>query len=1137
MMVARFLLGRAGSGKTYRCLLEVTAEQERDPSGPPLLFLVPEQATYQMSRSLLSGLPGRASARAQVVSFSRLATQLIGEVGGLDRRRLDDLGRQMLIRSLLLGRERDLKLYRGASIKPGLVANLARLLHELRQYCVEPEQLGRGIEALRADSALARKLHDLHLLYSDYLKRCRSDVFDSDDVPRALAHAIGKSRWLDGARLWVDSFSDFTAQEFDLLQALFRRIKQPTIALSLDPGDLPPVDPSVDPARLFHRTEATYRQLCRLLPAGAEVQVVSLPDRNTPSRFTAPELAHLEACLFPAAEPYPLGAPQAVTLVEAADRRAEVDACARRILQLVREHDYRFRDVAVIVRDLQGYHDLVESSFDDYGIPYFIDQRRSMAHHPLVELIRCALRAVAEGWRYEHVLPYLRTGFPPVDASVVDRIDNHAVEHGIEGKAWYEDADWPFRASAAHAADRDVRRLNEQRKEAVAALRIFQEKLRPAARSEVRHVAVAIYGMLQELKAKETLESWRCEAERNGQLDLASEHVQAWDATIGLLDELVLTLGDEKFTLAEFTEVLEEGLASLALGLVPPAVDEVLVGSIERSRQPEIKAAFILGLNERQFPLVSGEDPILSDADRASLSECRIELGPTSEDRFHQETYLGYVAFTRASERLWASCTRAADKGKRLNPSSLFDRLRSVFPELTPLRIGARHQPCDLDAVLRPADLAGGLVHRLRLPDSKADLQQWLTLYDRTREFEPVKAVLKGVLPALAYDNSAHLQPDRALTLFGDPLEGTVSRLESFAQCPFRHFVRYGLRLEPRSPFRLDVMDLGNYYHAVLKHFVNRTQGRKWRDLTPDEAEHLVDEGIDREAPLLRNEILLSTARNRYVLEQCRRSMRLFVRSLLVQSRFTRFEPMHAEVAFGDDDGPVPAFELPLPSDRNLKLRGRIDRVDVATVNGQTLVRVVDYKSGGKTLRLDEVFHGLSLQLLAYLLAVTEGAGAALQLNEPVAAAAFYSRLLCTPKRTDGPEQNDEPTGETFLKEFKMRGVFRSDVIGSLDTSKLQGWSRFLQVYIANSGKVGHQDKSEAVEPAMMQRLLNMVRQHLIRLAQEIMQGRIDAAPIELRGQRPCRQCDFQAVCRFEAPYNQPRVLKTMKNSEVLSLL
>jgi ATP-dependent helicase/nuclease subunit B len=1150
-MIARFVLGRAGTGKTYQCLNEIRQVVLKEPDGPPLIFLVPEQATYQMDRALLAGLPGGASTRAQVMSFRRLTLQLLREMGGLDQRLIDDLGRQMLVRALLRRRRNELRLYRGDSIKPGLVSHLSHMLRELRQYCIVPEQLQQWLDALNnsgeSDALLALKLQDIHLLYQDYLAKCGQDVFDTDDLPRLLIKAIQNSAWMTECMLWVDSFSDFTAQENLIIKAMLRRVTQATFSLAIDPKHLPVADES-DPTRLFARAEITYGRLRDMLTEDTQVEVIGLPDKVPPPRFRNPELAHLEAALFPKAQPFAGGVPQSIRLIEAGSRRAEVDASALEILRLVREHNYHYRDIAVIVRDLARYHDLFEASFEDYGIPFFIDQRRSMAHHPLVELIRCAVRAVTDGWRYEHVVPYLRTGLTPVNVDVVDMLDNHAVEHGIQGEAWYSSEDWRFRRPAENdkeftQAKKESIQLNADRHIAVEALKKFDERVRASQDEQgkviVREVAEKVFQLLDELKVDQTLERWRREAETEKHLDLAAESVQVWDAVMDLLDELVSALDDEKFSLMEFAEIIEAGLASLSLALVPPAVDEVLIGSIERSRQPEIRAIFLLGVNEGLFPLVTDEDPILNDDDRSQSTGRRIDLGPTSEERFYQETYLGYIAFTRASERLWVSFPIADDQGRQLNPSPFIDRLRLGFPELKPVRIGTGHGPRPFEEVVTASDLAGGLAYRLRQPAQTSEWQRWLALYNRTREVKDVAKSLEKVLPALTYANRAKLEVVSAKSLFGDTLACTVSRLESFAACPFQHFVQYGLGLQPRREFRLDAMDLGNLYHGALKFFFDHTQDKPWTSLSVDEAERLISEGIALHAASLKNQILLTTARNRYIGDQARRKLALFVRALLEQAKHTEFRPVAAEVSFGLKADAMPPVELPLPGGRRLALHGRIDRIDVAEIAGETYLRTVDYKTGGKVLRLDDVYNGLALQLLVYLLAATrENAATDVQLKTPIAAAAFYSRLLREPTSIDHLSGAITPDSAEFFRAYQLRGVFRSDLVHALDTTpELSNWSNYYKMYLKKDGTLGYGSSSDDVNPAALIQLLELVKRHLVRLGTEILDGQIEVAPVENHGQTPCSYCDFRAVCRLEVPFNHSRVMETMKKDEMLARL
>lgn len=1145
-MRARFLLGGAGSGKTHRCLAEARDELARAPLGPPVLLFVPEQATYQVERALLEGLPGGATFRGAVLSFKRLAHRL--SIAGQDhqRRPIGDLGRQMLIRKILSRRASELALFSNSGLEPGLVAQLSQTILELRQYCVTTEQLREWLRRAndQKDRVLYRKLSDLAILYQDYLDACANEVLDETELPERICQAIPTSSWLEGARLWVDGFSDFTRQELAILKSLFARVPEVTIALAMEAGpDGAPLAPA-DRARLFAKAGETLERLRRELPGGTTEEYVSLPTGDAPPRFRSPDLLHVATRMFSNPVPWDGGRPRGVLWIEAANRRAEVTAAAAEIRRLVRDEGYRYRDISVIVRGLDEYAELVDAVFGDQGIPFFLDRRKGVAHHPLVELIRAAVNVVTDGWHYDHVLLYLRSGFMPIAPHWIDAIDNHAIEHGIRGDAWLDPKCWvrPSRqveannpADAEPSPGAEPSALDQARQKALAPLAAFSRRLDatqgPGGELCVREFAAALDEMLEALLVPDQLAKWSADAAGLGQLELAEEHSRVWDGVVELLDEMVAALGDDPCGRRELARVLEAGLSALTLGLVPPAIDEVLVGSIERSRQPEIRAAFLLGLNERIFPLVGDEDPILNDADRASLAD-DIELAPGSEQRFFQETYLGYIAFTRASDRLWISYATADEKGREMLPSPFIDRLRRCFPEWQPTRVSGDFT--SMEWISTPRDFAAGLVAALRAPETSTDQRAtWLAAYEQARQIPRVAALLGRVLPSLTYANSAQLSPEISRELFGPDLSTSISRLETFAACPFQHFARYGLRLAARKPFRLDPLIEGNFAHEVLRIFLELSGDRPWCQLSLAEAEECIQQATAQVTATLRDRIFLDSARNRHVAHQIERDLRLFVKMLLAEARRSGFRPHAAELAFGADS-PLPPLEYDLPGGARLHLEGKIDRVDVACQNGVTHVRTIDYKSGKRAINYAELSHGLSLQLLIYLRAVLAHANQ-LNLEGARPAGAFYSRL--TLPATKLPRRSREPstTDEELFERLKLRGVISESAIDLLDSDlRTNKTTLFYQVKLRADGAVADRAKSDAIREPEMEALLALVENHVVRMGGQILAGEIGVAPFNLGGKSPCKHCDFQPVCRRER-HDPERVLLTKNKLDLLA--
>lgn len=1130
-MAVQFIFGRAGSGKTRYCLDAVRRELGRSQRGAPLVLLVPEQATYQVERELVAtpGLGGYC--RAYVLSFRRLAHRVFLDTGGPGLPTIEAAGRQMILRSILKRRGDDLRLFKKAARQRGFVERLETTLREFRTH-------GHGADALRAelalvesrggDSMLAAKLHDLALIVEEYERFLAERYFDPDGFLDLLPPRLdGKNRF-QKAHIWIDGFASFTGQEEKVLEALIRNAVEVRVALCLDEAELK----SDDDFSMFSLLRETHDRLREMAEVN-QVPVrppVRLPGKGQKTRFSkTPPLAVLERRIFEFGKPAgsPATTDGAVRLFAAGDQRAEVREVALEILRLCREGKYRFREIAVIARDLAPYRPLIETAFSDFEIPHFIDVRRDVAHHPLVELVRAALAVVARGWRTPDVLRYAKTDLAPLERAEIDQIENYVLSHGIDGDLWTADDAWGFRRRMSLGEDREdaesagpAGELDAGRRTLVEPLRRFEKTVGKGGKT-VREFCAALFAFLETLECPARIEDWTAEAEGEGRLELADEHRQVWGALVGLLDQAVAALGDDKVELDEFAEILESGLAGVRLRLIPPALDQVLVGAIERSRHPEIRAAFVIGLNERIFPMPQTPDVVFGDREREHLAADGVRLGPPSDKRMLQERFLAYIAFTRPSERLYVSYAKADPDGKSLQPSVFLDDLRECFSDLEEESISEG----SLDRVAHWRAATSGLAAALR-SGVGTDGGAWLALYEAMRRHGDFTEALRRRVGGLADDNKApDLDRRVAKQVYGGRGESSVSRLECFAACPFQHFARYGLGLKERDRFELESLDLGSLYHEALSRAYEALSGGKpldWGTVDPERAVEVVRKTVEELAPKLRNEIFLSSAHNRYLLAVANRALEQFVRSHIEASKRDGFLQAAAELAFGRG-GKLGELEIPFGDGERMLLRGRIDRID-RSASDERVVRVIDFKTRGRQFRTSDLAYGLSLQLPAYLLAVGVATRDRPPEKKPILVGALYMPILReTQNVSPGAVPADE--GAQELSAWRSRGFFDFGRAALFDSQlETGGSSPVVSLQIKKDGKP--YARSDAYEEDGVQVLLKWTYKTMRSLAKDIFDGRIAVAPYQLGQAYPCRWCEFRPVCRFDARNQKYRKLQ-----------
>ena len=1122
-MAVRFVIGRAGTGKTAWCFERIVQSIRRQPLGAPIYWILPRQATFVAERALACGSGLGGYFRARVLSFEDLGSEILAECGGAALPEITDRGRRMILGHLLRRLHEQLRFFRSVAHHPGVAAELDATFAELERAGQEAVGIERQLTDTAASPALHAKIHDLALIYSHYVKFLGQDRIDPNRrLAEALA-AIGRCRSLPQAEVFIDSFYDFTGSERKVIAALGKVCKSASITLMLDPGSPCIANPHHVPDEMspFHRCEQAYRKLWfTLQEEGVEVLEPAL--LKQPRRFKGRRLAMLERLFFPSPG---LGAKgpdepddRTIQLVEAPDYQAEVDAVARWIRMLV-AGGMRYRDVVVLMRSQQDYQHFLEASFHEHNVPFFADRRRSASHHPLLRLIRAVLAVATSNWSHDSMMAVIKTGLVGLTESDADALENYVLLHGIDHGTWISPQPWTGRRARGEESDAvwvdDAPAMDALRRGLMDRLQPFVQSTAARQGTSVASLASAIFRLLEDFHCRDQIVQWMDRAADAGELEERGEHERVWDELVKLFDELVDLFGDEPISLEDFSAILDSALEGFDLALTPPTVDQVLVGVVDRTRAPATKACAVLGLAEGQFPRASLEDSIFTDADRRTLGRHNIDLDPDTSRRLLDEHFLGYVALTRASERLLLTRSAADEDGRPVGASPLWQRVVEIMPDV-PLARLPHEEMLPLRHVATPRQLVGSLMRWVR--DGAAE-PQWEPVYQWLATHSPCDDAIDvarfRAWKALSYGNEARLEAGRAAEMFPSPLHASIFQLESFRMCPYQHFARYGLGLEQRERRQLDRGDLSRVFHEVLQRLVKElTASRQtWQDMDDAQARQRLSRLTAQLGQQLRDDLMLSKARNRYLLGHIEKTLGLIAASQKAAAQRGGFRPAFINVRFGsnpaDSLGPL---AIRTPAGNQTLIHGKIDRIDLL---GDGSACALDYRLSADPPDAGSAYHGLSLQLLSYLLVLEQHGRHLTEEGELAPAAAFFIKLL-RPVRPADPQNAPAPDDPRFHLLVKPRGIFDLRVARELDRSLTDGNSEVVQLFLKKDGSVGRANQSDAAGSTEFAALLRHVERRIGELADQIMAGRIDIRPYRMGKQTPCPRCEFRSLCRLE---------------------
>ncbi len=1122
-MGLRIIYGRAGCGKSRFCLEEIRQRLARG-GDTPLVLVVPEQFTLQAERNLIKTIGSGGILRAEVLSFRRMAYRVFSEVGGVARKHLTLAGKRMLLYRLIDSMRESLGPFPGDTGTKGLIEAVSETISEFKKYNVTPQVLEDTLKGLDERSHLRSKLEILAKIYSEFEKSTGQACMDGDSCLTELARKMDRSAWFDGAEIWLDEFTGFTPQEYLVIEKLMLKASRVSVCLCTD--RLAGEEDFTDDGSFFSPVRKTALKLTRLArKLGAEVEApVFLPADRACSRFSlSGELAHLERHFFDFPYRRYEKKTEDIKVFLASNPYAEVERTAREIIRLCRDEGLRYRDIAVVTGNLPSYEKLVSSIFSLYGIPFFIDSRKDISSHPLITLILSALDVFATNWSYEAVFRYLKTGLTDVDRESVDLIENYVLAFGIRGSRWMREEDWNYETGPGF----DGGGLSEEGKNMMEAVKKTREKiLKPLLNLKsgisggrtAREMCEAVYNFLCELEVPERIGQAAEWFRRKGELKLASEYSRVWNIAMEVFDQVVEVMGDLPFSPGRFSEVLAVGFGGYSMGFIPPALDQVLVGRIEHSRNHEVSALYILGVNDGAFPSASQGRGMLSDGDMEALGALGLELGQDPGIKALEEQYLVYRTLTTPSKYLALSCPISDHEGRALRPSIIVSRLKKIFTGLAETSDIARDDE-DYEALGRvtsPKTTANELMCALRTACEGGSISRvWADVYHWYSGSDEWKAKLDSLLKGLSYSNQAgELSPGMVKELYGSPLRISVSRIESFIACPFSYYIRYGLKAKEREVYRLTPPDVGAFVHAVLERFSGtlKASNLSFRDLSPEECSRLVSRAAKEVLSEAPGWILNSSSRYKHFASKLERTVAKAVTVISEHIRRGDFEPVGYELTFGEG-GDLKPVTVRLAAGEEVLLTGRIDRVDAMATEKGTFLRVVDYKSGAKDFRLCDLYYGLEIQLAVYLFALLENGLAGL--SGPMLPGGMLYFRVDDPVIKSGRNFTAPELGKALLRKLKMRGLLLSDaeLVKSMDR-EIDGESLIIPARITRKGELV---SPWAADLEQFELLRTYIKRLLNRVAREMMGGKISIRPYRRKGETACQYCSYGAICQFDS--------------------
>ncbi|MGI6751935.1 MAG: PD-(D/E)XK nuclease family protein [Anaerovoracaceae bacterium] len=1077
-----------------------------------IVILVPDQYTLQAERNALEYLEAPGLMDLEILSPGRLANRVLKEAGGITRVRIDKRGRHMVLRGILEEEKDQLKAFRGLEGSHGFIDMLNNLISELKQFNTCSKDILPVMKEVESDSILWDKLKDIQHIFSQYEKRTENVYLDSEDYLDLFTSRIKDSITIRKTVFWVSGFLTFTPKTLKMIGQLLKYGREVNVILTGDMKALKDRD-----GDLFLITQKVMEDLAGIaaeMGIGHQYHNIDHPSWN-PSKPEA--IVHLEKELYS----YPahiFSEEQGIKLCMAANFYGEAETAAAEILSLVRDKGYRFRQIGVICNDMETRGPIANRIFHEYGIPVFSDVKRGVLHNPVVALIISLLDILAGNWLYEDVFAAIKTGLLPVETFRWEDLENYAIKYKIQGSRWKK----PFKYGISNGDEGNGQNLDETRQMLVHILVPFERDFKEA--ETVREKTEILYHFLNDvLKIPEEIERIQWELYDKGRYEWADEMGQIWGVSVDLFDQLVELSGKEEMGVKEYASMLRAGFEAVEVGVIPPSSDQVIMGTMQRTRVGRLKALFVLAANDGILP-AQGNQGLLSDDERKLLLGLERNICEDGNNMAREEQLAIYKNLSAPEELLWMGCSQEDIEGGEIQPSMIFDKIREVFPN-SPLEKDILNRDDPLWLINGEGSTLKYLTAALQrvIGEGEPLCEPWKVVANwyRDRGSNSFEMVKKGLFFKVAEEG---VKKEWIKDLFGGVC--SPSRLERFSRCPFSHLVQYGFRPDERRVFEVAGREVGDVYHECIM-ILSEQLTRKdvgindvespWMTITKGECLLKVDHIIDEIAVKYRDGMLLSGEEEIYRMGRMKDVCGEAAWALIQHVRQGRIKEMFFEERFGQGFGQSFPPVLVNIGDEAVRIEGKIDRVDLLP---EGYVKIIDYKSGSENFRVGEAKGGWRLQLMIYLKAMMEGMGSKGQQVKP--AGVFYFEIA-EPLIDAAGISEGELAGKVeqeLRKSFKLNGILLDDpkVIEGI-AGDFSDFSEILPLRRNKDGVTTETGKGRLLSEEQFKELCDAVDQTMERLCRSLAGGMAVARPKRTKYENACMYCQYKSICNFDVAF------------------
>ncbi|MCR5186469.1 MAG: exodeoxyribonuclease V subunit gamma [Clostridia bacterium] len=1073
-MALNIIYGRSGTGKS-----EYLYNKICDNIGKTRNFLiVPEQSNLSAERRLFNTSKIDSIIDTEVLTLSRMAHRVNSAILG-NRPILSKAARSMIIYDILSRNKGNLN-FLGKSNKN--IETVQKFITEFKNHNISTEMLSLKTN----NNYLDLKLEDARLLFTEYNKIVEKTYIDENDELTLLCQNIDKVDYYDDASFFVDEFLGFTPQEYSVFEKILLKANDVWVTVSADSLEI-----TDDLNDIFYFNKVFANKLIQIAEDNnIEINKVFLENS---CKYKSEELLYLEKNLYSYAAKYD-GEVENIQIFFANNPYSELEYIGKQITQLVKA-GYRYRDIGIISEELEKYSEDAKSIFRKYEIPLFVDEKKSLNQNILIKFIIAILEIYSKNWTFESVFNYLKLGLLDIDEIDIYKLENYCLKWGIKYNKWYS------KKFEYEELNEEQEHLENLREKIVNPL--LDLKHRVSENRTAREITKELYSFITENGINETLNT---KLEKYNSNEVFDEYNTSYKLMISVLEDICNVFGDEKISFEKYKEILMVGLEACELGKIPATQDQVVFGDTERTRSGQIKVLFVVGINDGYYPKVNNSEGFFNDSDRELLKENGITMAKKAIEDLYEEQFNIYRTLLTPEEKLYLLYSSADKQGKSVRPSILIKKLETIFDGKIKVEsdvVEKKYSITNYNVTFEDA-----LNVYKEYIDGKEITDEWKQVisYYQHKEKEKFERAVAGI----NYTNRAEkITKEKIYKLYGDNLETTVSRLETYRRCPFSFHMTYGLKVRERREFNIESVDTGNFMHEVIDMFfkILDDEDKNVKEILDEEIMAIIDRIINELLSTSKYYKFTSTAKYRLLTRRLKKVIYATISYIVYSLKCSDFTVLGHELEFSNN-GKYKKLEMDVDG-KKVRITGKIDRVDVGVCGEKQYVRIIDYKSSKRKVDMKQVENGLQIQLITYLDAINKQTG-----YEP--SGVFYLGMIDEAVKKS-KNMTEEEINENIRKNFRMNGLVLADVevVKMMDKNLTAGSkSDIIPVALTKEGGIKKNDTTNLTAEEFKE-LGNKVMEIIKEISREILNGEIDIKPYDYSGRKGCDFCSYKAICMF----------------------